>query len=188
MELSQEQLQVLRNYKTVPDDDNIRIKNVCKQTLIQDPLVLYLLNNKELEESDADPSEYIGINILNNYLIHPTQHNVQNFICLGTEFVESARYNEVIKIQRIIFYVLCEEKTNIEPLTGIGRHDLIGARIKDLFNYTNKFGTQCKLIDERENVTDNDYATRTLIFEMEAAKNIVKTREGSSRVINKLGG
>ena len=99
------------------------------------------MNNKELEECDADPTEYIGNNILNNYLIHPTQHNVKNFICLGVESNEVARYNDDIKIQRIIFYILCEEKNNIEPLTGIGRHDLIAARIKTLFNYTNKFGT-----------------------------------------------
>lgn len=72
MELTKEQLQILRDYKTKPDDDNIRIKNVCKENLIKDPLILYLLNNKELEESEADPTEYIGINILNNFLIHPT--------------------------------------------------------------------------------------------------------------------
>ena len=188
IELTDEQLQTLRSYKTTPDDDNIRVKEVCKTTLISDPLVLYLLNNKQLEESDADPTEYIGNNILNNYLIHPTQHNVSNFICLGTEHVESARFNEDIKIQRIIFYILCEEKNNIEPLTGIGRHDLLAARIKTLFNYTNKFGTQCVLVDERESVSDNDYATRTLIFQMETPKNIVKTRDGVSRIINKIGG
>ena len=188
MELTQEQLQILRGYKKNPDDDNIRIKEVCKKTLISDPLVLYLLNNKELEESEADPTDYIGTNILNNYLIHPTQHNVQNFICLGTESFESARFNEVIKIQRVVFYILCEEKNNIEEQTGLGRHDLIGARIQDLFNYTNKFGTQCELIDDKESVTDNDYATRTLVFEMQTPKNIVKTKDGMSRIINKLGG
>lgn len=188
MELTKEQIQTLRQYKEVPDDDNIRIKNVCKQSLIKDPLILYLLNNKELEDSEADPTEYIGRNILNNYLIHPTQHNVQNFICLGTEHVESARYNEDIKIQRVVFYILCEEKTNVEPLTGVGRHDLIAARIKDMFNYTNKFGTKCELVDERESVTDNDYATRTLIFEMNTPKNMVKTRGGQSKVINHFGG
>lgn len=188
MELTQEQLQTLRNYKTKPDDDNIRIKNVCKNTLIEDPLILYLLNNKELEESEADPTEYINVNILNNYLIHPTQHDVSNFICLGVESVEGVPYNEDLKIQRIIFYILCEEMTNIEKYTGVGRHDLIAARIKHLFNYTNKFGTQCKLVDERESVTDTDYATRTLIFEMETSKNLVKTVDGVSRIINKIGG
>lgn len=188
LKLTEEQIQTLRDYKTNPDDDNIRIKNICKQTLIDDPLIIYLLNNKELEERDADPTEYINKNILNNFLIHETQYDVQNIICLGTESTEEARYNEVIKYERIIFYILCEEKTNIEKITGSGRHDLIGARIKHLFNWTNKFGTQCKLVDERESVTDNDYATRTLVFEMEAPKNIVKTKGRVSQIVNKIGG
>ena len=188
MQLSDEQLKTLRGYKEYPDDDNIRIKEICKKTLINDPLILYLLNNKELEESDADPTEYIGVNILNNYLIHPTQYDAQNFICLGCESYDGARYNEAIKYMRVIFYILCEEKTNIERMTGIGRHDLIAARIKNAFNWSNKFGTQCVLVDERESVTDNDYATRTLIFQMETVKNIVKTSDGASRVINRIGG
>lgn len=188
MELTKEQIQTLRDYKDVPDDENIRIKNIAKKALIEDPLILYLLNNKELEEKDSDPTEYINKNILNNFLIHPTQHDVQNFICLGTESKEWARYNDAIKYERIVFYILCEEKTNIEPLSGMGRHDLIGSRIKEMFNYTNKFGTQCVLKEDIENVTDSDYATRTLVFQMETPKSIVKTQNGVSRVVNKLGG
>lgn len=188
MLLTEEQIKTLRGYKEYSDDDNIRIKEICKKTLISDPLIIYLLNNKELEEADADPTEYIGVNILNNFMIHPTQHNVQNFICLATGTYEELRYNEAIKIMQVVFYVLCEEKTNIEKLTGIGRHDLISARIKDAFNWSNKFGTQCVLVNEREDVTDNDYATRTLTFEMETPKNLVKTRDGVTRIINKIGG
>ena len=188
MELTKEQLQTLRDYKTKQDDDNIRIKEIIKKTLVDDPLIIYLLNNKELEESEADPTEYIGVNILSNYLIHPTQHNVQNFICLGLDSKEGLRYNEALKKQRITFYILCEQKNNIEKLTGLPRHDLIGARIKNAFNWTNKFGTQCVLVEDLENVTDSDYATRTLVFEMETPKNIVKTRGGQSRVINNIGG
>ena len=188
MELTKEQLQTLRDYKTKQDDDNIRIKEIIKKTLVEDPLIIYLLNNKELEESEADPTEYIGVNILSNYQIHPTQHNVQNFICLATDSKEQLWRNEALKKQRITFYILCDEKTNIEKQTGIARHDLIGARIKDAINWTNKFGTQCELVEDLENVTDNDYATRTLIFEMETPKNLVKTRSGVSRVINKVGG
>ena len=81
MELTQEQIQELRQYKVVMDDDNIRFKEIIKKTLIEDPLTIYLLNNKELEEAEADPSDYLDVNILPMYMIHPTQHNVQNFIC-----------------------------------------------------------------------------------------------------------
>ena len=73
-------------------------------------------------------------------------------------------------------------------MTGCPRHDLIGARIKDAFNWSNKFGTQCQLIEDLENVTDSDYSTRTLVFEMNTPKNLVKTRDGVSRVINKVVG
>lgn len=178
MQLTKEQIQTLRSYKENPDDDNIRIKEICKKHLIEDPLIIYLLNNKELEETDSSPDEYLKENILNNYLIHPTQHNVANFICLGTESFENVRGNEAMKKQHIIFYILCEEKTNIEELTGIGRHDLISARIKHIFNRTTLFGNLCYLIDERENTTDNDYATRTLIFEMKTDNNLSKTVNG----------
>ena len=50
------------------------------------------------------------------------------------------RYNDAFKLQQIIFYILCEQKNNIEKYTGIARHDLIAARIRDIFNWTNKFG------------------------------------------------
>ena len=81
MELTKEQIQELRQYKTVMDDDNIRFKEIIKKNIIDDPLTLYLLNNKELEDAEADPSDYLGVNILPVYMIHPTQHNVSNFIC-----------------------------------------------------------------------------------------------------------
>ena len=142
-----------------------------------------MLDNKELEDSDADPTEYVGKNILNNYLIHPTQTHVANYICLGTESMEQLLYNDNIKVQRVIFYVLCEEKTNIEKLTGIGRHDLISARIKHLFNREYVFGTKCTLVDERESVTDNDYATRTLVFEMNTDNNLAKTAKGYASML-----
>jgi len=58
-----------------------------------------LLNNKELEEEEADPSDYLGINILPYFMIHPTQHNIQNYICYETSVRELERYNSNMKIQ-----------------------------------------------------------------------------------------
>ena len=188
MELTQEQLQELRQYKTVMDDDNIRFKEIIKQNLINDPLIIYLLNNKELESEDADPSDYLDVNILPFFIIHPTQHNVANYICYEIKFEQTPRYNDALMYVNIIFYVLCEEKNVIEKKTGIARHDLIAARIKHIFNWTNKFGTQCYITSDVPSVTDNDYATRTITFVMTMGKDIVKTQNGSSRIVNKLGG
>ena len=55
MELTQEQLQTLRNYKNVVDDDNVRYKEIIKKALIDDPIILYLLNNDNVE----DPDEFL---------------------------------------------------------------------------------------------------------------------------------
>lgn len=188
MELTQEQIQELRQYKTVVDDDNVRFKEIIKKALIDDPLIIYLLNNRELESAEADPSDYLGINILPAFMIHPTQHNVQNYICYEISWREMPHYNgNATKNQQIIFYILCEEKGNIEKTTGIARHDLIGARIKHIFNWTNKFGTQCHVVSDIPSVTDNDYATRTITFELLAANDIAKTRNGVTQTINHFG-
>jgi len=135
-----------------------------------------------LEESEADPSDYIGINILPFYLIHPTQHNVQNYICFDTEVRELDRYNSKMKQQRIIFYVLCEEKNNIEKSTGIARHDLIASIILDIFNWSNLFTEQVHCVSNIASVVDNDYACRTLVFEQYTDNNLAKTRNGVTRM------
>lgn len=183
MELTQEQIQILRDLKNNVDSDNIRYKEIIKKSLIENDLIIYLLNNKELESVGADPSDYLGINILPAYLIHPTQHNVQNFICYEVGFREVQRYNSKMKLLQVTFYVLCEEKNNIEKRTGIARHDLLGALILDIFNWSNVFGGQIHCISDVPSVTDNDYATRTIIFEQLTDNNLAKTRDGVARII-----
>ena len=138
-----------------------------------------------MEDEDADPSDYLGINILPYYLIHPTQHNVQNYICYETSVRELERYNSNMKIQQIIFYILCEEKNNIEKSTGIARHDLISALLLDIFNWTNLFGCKIHCVSNQPSVVDNDYACRTLIFEQTTDNNLAKTRGGTTRMLNR---
>jgi hypothetical protein len=158
--------------------------------LIDNPLIIALLNNKELEEAEADPDEYIGVNIFPYYLIHATQHNVQNFICFEIMTREEHRYNKTIKIGQVVFYILCDEKNGIEKNTGIARHDLLAALIIHDFNWTNLFGKQVHLVSDVPNVTDTDYSTRTLTFEGEMPNNLVKSDPAtkSTMVINKTGG
>ena len=184
MDLTNEQLQTLLQYKTVMDDDNVRFKEIIKKSLIDDPLIIYLLNNKELESVEADPSDYLGVNILPYYLIHPSQHDVQNFICFETEVRELERYNHKMKLQHIIFYILCEEKNQIEKLTGIARHDLIAAQIINMFNWSNLFTNRIHIVSNIPSVTDSDYSTRTLTFEMLTDNNLAKTNNGYTSMNN----
>lgn len=183
MELNDEQLKTLLNLKNTVDSDDIRIKEIIKKTLIENELIIYLLNNKELQDVEADPSDYLGINLLPAYQIHPTQHNVQNFICYEVGFRELERYNSKMKLLQITFYILCEEKNNIEKHTGIARHDLLGALILDMFNWSNLFGGQIHCVSDIPSVTDNDYATRTIIFEQLTDNNLAKTRNGTAQII-----
>lgn len=183
MELNENQLQLLLGLKKQVDSDDIRYKEIIKKSLIDNDLIIYLLNNKELEDSEADPSDYLGVNILPYFLIHPTQHNVQNFICYEIGFRELERYNSKMKQLQITFYILCEEKNNIEKRTGIARHDLIGALILDIFNWSNLFGGQIHCVSDMPSVTDNDYATRTIIFEQLTDNNLAKTRNGTAQIV-----
>ena len=183
MELTEKQVQTLLDLKNVPDADNIKYKEIIKKSLINNDLIIYLLNNKDLESIEADPSDYLGVNILPAYLIHPTQHNVQNYICYEVGYRELERYNSKMKLLQITFYILCEEKNNIEKRTGIARHDLIGAIIMDIFNWSNLFGGQIHCVSDVPSVTDNDYATRTIIFEQTTDNNLTKTRGGVPRII-----
>lgn len=186
MELTNTQIQFLRDLKKRVDSDDIRYKEIIKKSLIENNMILYLLNNKELESIEADPSDYLGVNILPYYIIHPTQHNVQNFICYETEVRELERFNPNMKLQRIIFYVLCEEKNNVEKTTGIARHDLIAALLIDMFNWSNLFGGQIHCISDIPSVVDNDYACRTLIFEQRTDNNLAKTRNGVTAMNRRL--
>ena len=69
-----------------------------------------------------------------------------------------------MKNQQIIFYILCHHADlNVAELSS-PRHDIIAAEITNMFQGCNDFGTQLKLMSDKPSVTDNDYATRTLVF------------------------
>ena len=165
MTLSEEDKKILLHYRNEPDEDDIRYKEIIKQKLLKNNRIIYLLNNRELEESEASNDEYFGINILPYFLISSTQTNVQNFICFECSFDDTIKYNSAMKVQEIIFYCLCEQKNIIEQATSCARHDLLAAEIINMFQGCNDFGNQLKLVSDKPSVTDNNYATRTLIFE-----------------------
>lgn len=169
------------NYKKFYENDNIYYKEIIKSKLINNIHIIKALNNSEL---DPDcPADYMGENILPYYLITQTQGTPKNYICFETSFDELARYNKVMKMGQVIFYIICDNKTIYDKETGIARHDLLAALISDEFNWTNMFGTQIKLVSDKPVAIDNQYVGRTLIFEQTTSNNIIKER----KVINKIG-
>ena len=177
--------ELLLSFKKTVDYDGIKVKEIIKQKLLENRFIIHVLNNAELEKIDAEADKYFGVNILPFYQIHPTQYETQNYICYTVGFREERRYNDAVKVLRITFVILCEQKNIIDKDTSLARTDLLAALIQDQFNYTNYFGRKVHIVQDEESVVDNDYACRTLIFEQDADNNLVRTREGMPRLINK---
>ena len=164
------------------DSDDIKIKKRIAEELVKNKNIIYLLNNKELDSKD----EYININIFPYYNVDLTQTHVDNFICFETQWTEEQRYNDRMKLQQLVFYILCHVDNVTDELTGLTRHDLIAALITDQFNWTNILGNKMHCVSSRPSTVDNKYVTRTLIFEQITNNNLVKTpKAGTPRLANK---
>lgn len=74
----------------------------------------------------------------------------------------------------------------LDKFTGIPRHDLIACIIRDRFNWSNIFGVQCNLVSSKEALTDNNYISRTMVFELYDLNGIVRTSydNGVTDIIN----
>ena len=184
----------LASLKYVTDNDNVRVKEVIKQKLLANDDIIHVLDNKDLQESDAENDEYYWENIFPMYLIPDAQTTAQNFICftVGYENVErnftnsSRMYNDYQKHLHVVFIILCDKKNLKDRDTGIARHDLLAALIQNEFNFTNYFGRKIELIADNETTVDNVYACRTLVFSQNTDNNVTKTKYGEpSRIVTK---
>lgn len=175
-----EDISKLIEYKKKHEKDNIFYKEIIKEKILNNNLIIQALDNPELDPDS--PADYLGENILPFYLIPETQTETKNYICFETSFNESPRYNNTLKFGQVIFYIICDCRTIYDKQTGIARHDLLAALIQDEFNWKNVFGTQIHIISDKPSVLDSNYAVRTLIFEQTTPNSIIK----SQRIINKL--
>lgn len=155
------------------DDDVIEMKRLIKQTLINDPDILEVLNNPDIDIDS--PDEFLDVNIYGFIRVPTTQDTVRNFICFTVDDIEEHRYNEVLKKQYIQFHAICH-LDNMKTKYGIDRHDLLSFLIRENFNWTNKFGLQFKLIENKERAVDSDYYCRTLVFEATKPNHLNKAR------------
>lgn len=200
-------LQKLRAYNYTPDDDVIRYKQKIKEKLLKCPELLYALNNTELESELFNPDgtinaeydengdiiplgewdRYFPYNIRPYIFIPETQAFTDNFLCYTVGFREIPRYNEIEYYIQIIFTVLCSSAPEqaIDSLTGQSRADLIGAILREKFNWSNIFGLQCKIVSNQEDIKDTNYISRTLILESVKPNGITNTPfKGNTTIIN----
>lgn len=172
MENVEQDIQKIIEYKKHHENDNIYYKELIKNKLINNSKIIHSLNNKNL---DPDcPADYMGENILPFYLFVNTQTEAKHYICFETSFTEVARYNNVMKLGRVIFYILCDNKDIYDKYSGIARHDLLAALITEEFNWSNIFGTQIHLVSDQPMIIDSSFAGRTLVFEQMSPNSITK--------------
>ena len=161
-----------RDIQTV-NDDIIEMKRLIKQKLISDTDILEALNNPNIPLDS--PDEFLDSNIFGFIRIPDTQDTVRNFICFMVDDIEENRFNDVMKTQYIQFTCICH-LDDMKTKFGIDRHDLLGYLIRDTFNYTNIFGLQFKLINNKESTIDSDFYCRTLKFEATKPNSLNKAR------------
>jgi hypothetical protein len=145
------------------DDDIVRKKRLIEQMLYSDEDIVEILDNPDIDVES--PEDLIYENIFCFLRVPGTQDVSKNFITFTVDDTERTPGNELMKRQTIQFVVFVH-KDNIKTKYGTARHDLLGYLIRDIFNLSNKLGLQMELISNREGVTDADYHTRTLRFEL----------------------
>ena len=145
------------------DDDIIRKKRLIEQILYSDEDIIEVLDNPNL---DPDvPEDYIGENIFPFLRVPGVQDISKNFITFTIDDMGRTPNNQVMKSQYVQFVVFVH-KDFVKTKYGMTRHDLIGYLIRDIFNLSNKLGPQMELVSNREGITDTDFYTRTLKFEL----------------------
>ena len=152
------------------DDDIIEMKRLIKQKLIADTDILEALNNPDIPLDS--PDEFLDVNIFGFIRIPQTQDTVRNFICFTVDDIEPS-YNSHFKIQQVQFSCICHLE-DMKTKYGIDRHDLLGFLIRSVFNWSNDFGLQFKLVYNKESTVDSDYYCRTLKFERECTNSLNK--------------
>ena len=150
------------------NDDIIEMKRLIKQKLIDDQDILEALNS----DVDIDsPDEFLDHNIYGFIRIPQTQDTVRNFICFTVDDIEDHRYNSHFKVQQIQFTCICH-LDDMKTKYGMDRHDLLGYLVRDVFQWTNAFGLQFKLVYNKESTIDSDYYCRTLKFERDTTNDL----------------
>ena len=163
---------MIRNIQTV-EDDIIEMKRLIKQKLISDPDILEALNNKDLDLDS--PDEFLDNNIYAFLRVPKIQDTVGSYICFTVDDIEENRFNDVMKKQYIQFHAICHLDM-MKTQYGIDRHDLLGYLIRENFHWTNMFGLQFSLIENKERAIDSDYYCRTLVFEATKPNSLTNAR------------
>lgn len=145
------------------DDDIVRKKRIIGKMLYSDPDIIEVLDNPQLDPSC--PEDALYVNIFPFIRIPGTQDVSKSYITFMLDDMEKSQFNKSMKSQflKVVIFV---HKDLVKTQWGAERHDLLAYLVRDVFHLSNSLGLQLTLVSDREGVTDTDYCTRTLQFEM----------------------
>lgn len=145
------------------DDDIVRKKRIIGQMLYSDPDIIEVLDNPKLDPSC--PEDALYVNIFPFIRIPGTQDVSKSYVTFMLDDMEKSQFNKSMKSQflKVVIFV---HKDLVKTQWGADRHDLLAYLVRDVFHLSNSLGLQLSLVSNREGVTDTDYCTRTLQFEM----------------------
>ena len=153
---------MIRDINCLEDDISLS-KRIIESVLCNDPDIIEILDNTTLDPNM--PDEYLYENIYPFIRIPGTQDESKNYICYSIDDLSANEFNDRIKQQYVQFTIFVH-KDLVKTKYGVARHDLLGYLIRDLFNRSHLFGHELKLVYDREGMTDTDYTTRTLKFQL----------------------
>lgn len=145
------------------DDDIIRKKRIIEQTLYSDPDIVEVIDDKNIDPSC--PEDLVYSSIYPFIRIPGTQDKSKNYITFSVSDMGLSPRNEVMKNQYVQFVIFVHKdlaRTNY----GMSRHDCLSYLVRDIFHLSDILGPQMNLVSNVEGVTDTEYLTRTLKFEL----------------------
>lgn len=186
MRLSEQELKELLLLKRKQNSDDIYYKELIKRELVKNNKLIYALHNTELEGMEASNDEYFDNNIRDHYVIPRTQTIPLHYLCYEVSFNKISGMNKVIKKGQVIMYILCDTKDIRDEFTGVARHDLIASIIINEFNWSNVFGNQFMLVQDKAGVTDGEYCLRTLVFEGNVTNSLANNPKVFGSVVDEM--
>lgn len=144
-------------------DDIIQKKRIIGEMLYNDPDIIEVLDNPNLDRDY--PEDALYVNIYPFIRVPGVQDISMNYITFMLDDVEGGRRNSAMKTQylKVVIFV---HRDLVKTKYGADRHDLLGYLVRDNFHLSNHLGIQLNLVSNREGFTDTNYCTRTLQFEM----------------------
>ena len=167
----------------VPYDDIARTKYIIANALCSDGDILRTLHNTDLEsqvttlflpdyldDKEKDKTHngecYKDINIFNYLRIPDIQDVVKTYICFEVDDMEVPQMNQNLMIRNITFRTVAYQD-ECPTDYGINRADLLGAIIKDRFDWSNLFGIHMTKIVDQGNLLESGFYYRELVYKLE---------------------